>query len=194
MLADTAIGFIVDLDNIAEKLLARYPTNRSKPLSLACVVVWIAGFVQFLSYKKNPETKSPYSIPEAAWGGHQGLARPDHRQRAVKDWEAKHGAHQNGDSKTPNKNEKTAPRPSKPAKIPRRKPGRGERRKKQRRSKRQQTRNAEQGVWKRINRQGICQQGTGRQDPRDRARKARSDGTSTRDESSPQEPSGQRAH
>ena len=104
LVADTAIGLIVDLDNIAEKLLARYPTNPVKAFSLACVIVWIAGFVQFLSYKKNPETKSPYSIPEAAWEATKALRDQIIVSALCKDWEAKHGPQQSGASKTPNKN------------------------------------------------------------------------------------------
>ena len=189
LLADTAIGFIVDLDNIAEKLLARYPTNPVKAFSLACVVVWIAGFVQFLSYKKNPETKSPYSIPEAAWEATKALRDQIIVSALCKDWEAKHGAHQNGDSKTPNKNKEDGPQTKQTGKDPSKETGQenGGKNKGDQNGSKQETPNKESG-------KESTDKESANKEPAGKTRETgkegqESDGTSTRDDSSPQEPS-----
>ena len=197
MLADTAIGFIVDLDNIAEKLLARYPTNPVKAFSLACVAVWIAGFVQFLSYKKNPETKSPYSIPEAAWEATKALRDQIIVSVLCKDWEAKHGNHQDGASKTPNKNKEDggqskthgesnkegAPLTKQAGKDPAKESG-------------QQSSGKEKNDQSGSKQQTTNKESTKESTNKESADKTRetskeNEGSSTREESPPQEPSGQ---
>ena len=89
--ADLAVGLVVDLDHLGETLLKRFPGEPIKAVIAACEIVWVTGFIQFLSYKKNPATGNPHSIPEAAWEATKMLRDQVIVSVLCRDWKARHG-------------------------------------------------------------------------------------------------------